>query len=320
MTDPLREQLAHTLLETDFAPLGERYRGKVRDNYRQGDRYVLVTTDRLSAFDHVLGTIPFKGEALNRLAVFWFEKTKDVARNHLLDCPDPNVMVARRCDPLPVEVIVRAYLTGSLWRDVQAGTVGAYGVDLPPALKKDQAFEAPIITPSTKAEHGQHDLPISPREIVARGLVDAKRLDEAFAVARALFARGQAWARSRGLILVDTKYEFGVANGELFVIDEIHTMDSSRYWLAGEYAPRLARGEDQRMLDKENVRQWLLRERGYHGDGPPPALPDEVRVEVARIYLDAFERITGTPFSPAVGSVLPRIEANLRARGYLAGV
>jgi phosphoribosylaminoimidazole-succinocarboxamide synthase len=317
MGDALRDQLLQTLGETAFSALGERYRGKVRDNYRQKDRYILITTDRISAFDHVLGTIPFKGEALNRLAVFWFEKTKDVAPNHLLDVPDPNVMVAKLCQPLPIEVIVRGYLTGSLWRDYEAGKAGAYGIEFPKGLKKDQAFERPIITPSTKAEQGKHDEAISARNIVAKGLVDQKRLDEAFALALALFARGQESAKSRGLILVDTKYEFGISAGKLLVIDEIHTMDSSRYWEAREYADRFRKGDEQKMLDKENVRQWLIRERNYKGDGPPPKLPDDVRIDIARIYLNAFERITGSKFEPKVGPVLPRIEANLRAKGYL---
>jgi len=317
MDNLLFEQLPYALAKTDFQGLGERYGGKVRDNYRHGDRYVLVTTDRISAFDHVLGTIPFKGEALNRLAVFWFDKTKDLAPNHLLDCPDPNVMVARRCEPLPVEFVVRGYLTGSLWRDYEAGKAAVYGIDFPLGLKKDQGLEKPILTPSTKEALGKHDEPIGPREIVARGLVDAKRLDEASEMAVALFAAGQAWAESRGLILVDTKYEFGVYQDKLVVIDEMHTMDSSRYWEAGEYAARFARGDDQKMLDKENVRQWLIRERGFSGHGTPPPLPDEVRVEVARIYLNAFQRITGTPMPVRVGPVVPRIEAALRAKGYL---
>ncbi len=316
----LRAQLAHTLRETSFPSLGELYRGKVRDNYRlaDGKRIAMVTTDRLSAFDHVLTTLPFKGEILSRLAVFWFGQTKDVFPNHLLDVPDPNVLVCRACRPLPVEVVIRGHLTGSLWRDYEAGQANAaYGLALPPGLRRDQRFEQPLVTPSTKAEKGQHDLPISEAEIVGRGLVERRVWEKAADAARALFARGQEWALSRGLILVDTKYEFGLDGDEVVVIDEIHTPDSSRYWIADEYQRRFAAGEDQRMLDKENLRQWLIRERGFSGHGPLPDIPDEVRVDLAQKYLAAYERITGAPFEGAPGEVAPRIEEKLRARGYL---
>ncbi|MFZ5472086.1 MAG: phosphoribosylaminoimidazolesuccinocarboxamide synthase [Myxococcota bacterium] len=318
MTHPLLvQQLPHTLAQTHFPSLGERYQGKVRDTYRRGDRLVLITTDRLSAFDHVLTTIPFKGEVLNRLASFWFQKTAHVVKNHVLDVPDPNVTVARRCQPFPVELVVRGYLTGSLWRDLQKGTHLAYGVPLDAAMKKDQAFERPILTPTTKAEYGAHDEPISEKEIVARGLLSERDLAEAKEAALALFSEGQKWARSRGLLLVDTKYELGKAGDELVLIDEIHTPDSSRYWVADEYEARLARGEEQRMLDKENIRQWLIRERGFFGQGKPPPIPDEVRVELAEKYLAAYERITGEALTLKVGEVSARIEKNLRAKGYL---
>src|SRR6478736_1282586 len=247
----LRAQLPHTLDKADFSALGTLYRGKVRDNYSRGDQIVMVTSDRLSAFDRVLTTVPFKGELLSRLAVFWFEKTRDVADNHLLDVPDPSVQVVRRLQTLPVEVVVRGRLTGSLWRDVQAGKgAAAYGLTLDPAMRKDQAFEAPILTPSTKEAIGKHDEPISPEAIVARGICTQRQWSEVAAKALALFARGQEWAKSRGLILVDTKYEFGVdAQDKLWLIDEIHTPDSSRYWLLDGSEDRFARGEDQRNLD-----------------------------------------------------------------------
>jgi phosphoribosylaminoimidazole-succinocarboxamide synthase len=240
-----------------------------------------------------------------------------VSANHVLDVPDPNVMVVRACRALPVELVIRGYLTGSLWRDYQQGAgAKAYGLALAEGLRKDQRFEAPIITPTTKAEIGEHDAPISLEQIVAQGLVERRVLDEACARARALFARGQEWARTRGLLLVDTKYEFGLAGSELLLIDEVHTMDSSRFWEAAEYEARLARGDDQKMLDKENVRQWLIRERGFSGQGSPPALPDEVRVDAARIYVSAFERITGQSLDAAEGDPRPRIERALKAKGY----
>ena len=317
-TSALHAQLPHTLRQTNLPPsLGQHYQGKVRDTYRQGDRLVLVTSDRLSAFDHVLTTIPFKGEVLNRLATFWFERTKHIVANHVLDVPDANVTVARACEPFAVEVVVRGYLTGSLWRDYQKGTHTAYGVPFADGMRKDEAFPSPIITPSTKAQYGQHDEPISEKEILAKNLASARDWARITEAAKGLFLEGQKWARTRGLILVDTKYEFGKVGDELYVIDEIHTPDSSRYWVADEYEARFAKGEDQRMLDKENIRQWLIRERGFQGQGTPPAIPDDVRVSLAEKYLAAYAQITGTPLELNVGDVHARIEKNLKARGYL---
>ncbi|MGE6763229.1 phosphoribosylaminoimidazolesuccinocarboxamide synthase [Corallococcus interemptor] len=316
-TTALHAQLTHTLRQTDLPSLGTPYKGKVRDTYRKGDTLILVTSDRLSAFDHVLTTIPFKGEVLNRLAAFWFDRTKHIVPNHVLDVPDANVTVARACQPYSVEVVVRGYLTGSLWRDYQKGTHTAYGVPFAQGLRKDSAFEAPILTPSTKAEYGQHDEPISEAEILSRGLAtprDWARITEA---ARGLFQEGQKWAHTRGLILVDTKYEFGKVGDDLYVIDEMHTPDSSRYWVADEYESRFAKGEDQKMLDKENIRQWLIRERNFSGHGAVPAIPDDVRVDLATKYVAAYERITGTSLALTPGDVHSRIEEHLRAKGYL---
>jgi len=313
----IRAQLPHTLRELDLPDLGQLYRGKVRDNYSRGDRIVMVTTDRISAFDHVLGTIPFKGEVLSRLTLFWFDKVKDIAPTHLLDSPDPSVMVVKKAKALPVEIVIRGYITGSLWRDYQAGKAGAYGVAWPQGLRKDQRLDEAVITPSTKAEYGKHDEPISEEEILGQGLVPPEVWREATAVAQRLFARGQEWARSRGLILVDTKYEMGIADGKLIVIDEIHTPDSSRYWVADGYPDRYARGVDQEMLDKENIRQWLIKEHGFSGHGKPPALTDDVRVMLASKYIEVFERLTAQPFESKVGDVGVRIRQNLKAKGYL---
>ena len=318
MVDPLlSEQLGHTLAETHLDGLGERYRGKVRDVYRQRDRVFLVATDRLSAFDRVLTTIPFKGEVLNRIAQFWFEKTKDVVPNHVLDAPDPNVTVARATKPYPVEVVVRGYLTGSLWRDVEKGAHTAYGLDIPPEMKKDAPFPEPILTPSTKAPVGEHDEPLSEAEVVRRGIVPAREWARIRESALALFRAGQAWCRTRGLLLVDTKYEFGAVGGALYVIDEMHTPDSSRFWRASSYAERFAAGADQAMLDKENVRQWLIREKGFSGHGPLPVIPEDVRVKTAELYLGAYAEITGTALKPVVGDVEARIRKNLQMHGYL---
>jgi phosphoribosylaminoimidazole-succinocarboxamide synthase len=313
----IRAQLPHTLRQVDLPSLGQLYRGKVRDNYSSGDRIVMVTTDRVSAFDHVLGTIPFKGEVLSRLTLFWFGKVKDIAPTHLIDAPDPSVMVVKRAQPLPVEIVIRGYITGSLWRDYLAGSAGAYGIAWPAGLKKDQRFDEPIITPSTKAEYGKHDEPISEAEILRRRLVSPEVWREATDIAHRLFRRGQEWALSRGLILVDTKYEMGIADGKLVVIDEIHTPDSSRYWVADGYADRFARGAEQEMLDKENIRQWLIREHGFSGHGKPPPLTDDVRVMLATKYMEVFERLTGDRFESEVGSVEARIRKNLAGAGYM---
>jgi phosphoribosylaminoimidazole-succinocarboxamide synthase len=315
----LHAQLPHTLRQIDLPALGDLYRGKVRDNYSRGERIVMVTTDRVSAFDHVLGTIPFKGEVLSRLTAFWFDKVKDVAPTHLVDVPDPSVMVVKKAKALPIEIVIRGYITGSLWRDYEAGKAGAYGIEWPKGLRKDQKLERPIITPSTKAEYGKHDEPISEQEILSQQLVAPDLWKEATGIAERLFQRGQEWAAKRGLILVDTKYEMGVAEGRLVVIDEIHTPDSSRYWVAGGYEDRFARGVEQEMLDKENIRQWLIKEHGFSGHGKPPPLTDEVRVMLARKYIEVFERLTGETFTSGVGSVAERIERNLRAKGYLQG-
>jgi phosphoribosylaminoimidazole-succinocarboxamide synthase len=317
--DPLQAQLPYTLREADFPALGQLYRGKVRDNYSKGDRIVMITTDRLSAFDRVLTTVPFKGELLNRLTVFWFEKTKHVAPNHILDVPDPSVLVVRKLQPLAVEMVVRGYITGSLWRDYEKGRgAKAYGLELPKGLRRDQKFDTPILTPSTKEEVGKHDEPISSRELVARGTVTQKQWDEMARMTLGLFAAGQAWAKERGLILVDTKYEFGIdPSGKLWVIDEIHTPDSSRYWIAEGSEERFRKGEDQKMLDKEFFRQWLIRERGYQGEGPLPEIPDQVRAQLAGKYVELVQTLTGEAPPLEVGDTRARIERALRAKGYL---
>ena len=318
MPDPvLVDQLGHTLAETRLDELGERYRGKVRDVYHQRDRLFLVATDRLSAFDRVLTTIPFKGEVLNRIAQFWFDRTRDLVPNHVLDTPDPNVTVARATRPYPVEVVVRGYLTGSLWRDVQKGAHTVYGLDIPPDMRKDAAFPEPIVTPSTKAAVGEHDEPLSEAQVVQRGIVGARDWGRIREAALALFRAGQAWCSSRGLLLVDTKYEFGTVGDTLYVIDEMHTPDSSRFWRAATYEERLASGADQEMLDKETVRQWLIREKGFSGHGPLPVIPEAVRVQTADLYLRAYAEITGTPLKPVAGDVEARIQKNLQMHGYL---
>lgn len=308
--DLLKAQLPFTLQRTDFPALGEKYQGKVRDTYSRGDRLVLITTDRLSAFDHVLTTLPFKGDLLNQLAQFWFKATSHVMPNHVLDVPDPCVTVAKKAQPFAVEIVVRAHLTGSLWRDYQSGA-DPYGLKLPPGLPKNHAFEKPLFTPSTKAPKGEHDAPISAAQVVSTGLLTQKQLAEVTEAAFGLFATGQKVAGQNGLVLVDTKYEMGLVDGKLTLIDEIHTPDSSRYWESEGLAARLGQGQEPVMLDKENLRQWLITERGFQGHGPLPEIPDEVRLKMARIYTRAYERVTGQTFEPEVGDVTARLTKNL---------
>ena len=312
----IREQLPYTLDAFEGGDLGERYKGKVRENFHMGDEIIMVTTDRVSAFDHVLGTIPFKGQILTEIANFWFEKTKDIVPNHIISSPDPQVLVAKKAETLPVEVIVRGYITGSLWREYEQGINGQYGFMLPEGLKKDQKFDTPILTPSTKAEYGEHDEPIA-RDVIVNGLVEESVYAQAEEYALKLFAAGQEWAAKQGLILVDTKYEFGMVNGELIVIDEIHTPDSSRYWIADDYEARFNAGEGQNMLDKENIRQWLI-ERGFSGEGTPPALTDEIRVSLAERYIELYTKLTGQDFHPKLGDVKSRINNNLEKAGIYA--
>jgi phosphoribosylaminoimidazole-succinocarboxamide synthase len=315
----LERGLALTLEGTNFDFLGSRYEGKVRDNYSPGDgRRVIVVTDRISAFDRVLGTLPFKGQVLNQLAAHWFEATRDLAPNHVLAVPDPNVTIARECEPLRAELVMRAYLTGvtttSIWYQYERGARRFAGHALPEGMKKNQPLPEILLTPSTKAEKGGHDETVSREEILTSGAVSETDFDRAAALAQKLFAFGQARAAERGLILADTKYEMGRApDGTIVVIDEIHTPDSSRYWFADDYQARLDRGEEPRGLDKEYVRRWLVETQGYRGEGAPPPLADDVRVEAARRYIATYELITGRTFEPDTAEPLARIAKNLGA-------
>lgn len=317
LDDALTSQLSRTLSRAYFPTLGKVYEGKVRDNYSTADgRRIIVVSDRISAFDVVLGTIPFKGQVLNQTAQYWFDATRDIAPNHVLSVPDPNVMIGRECVPLRAEFVMRAYLTGvtstSIWYAYESGQREFCGHALPDGMKKNQRLAKPILTPSTKAAKGDHDISVSRRALLDMGVISAADFDRAADMAEALFAFGQKRAAERGLILVDTKYEFGkTQDGEIVVIDEIHTPDSSRYWHEGDYEARLGRGEEPRGLDKEYVRRWLVAERGYRGEGSPPELPAEVRVEAARRYIATYELLTGRTFVPETGDPLPRIAKNL---------
>ncbi len=308
--DYIKQQLNNTLNDVKLDVPGEYYKGKVRDNYHIDNKIVMVTSDRVSAFDHVLGTIPFKGQILNEIALFWFDKTKDIVPNHIISSPDPQVLMAKKAKTLPVEVIVRQYITGSLWREYSSGINGQYGFMIPDNLKENQKFDSPILTPSTKAEYGLHDEPISKQEIIDQGLVEISIYEKAEEYALKLFSEGQKWANERGLILVDTKYEFGMYEDELIVIDEIHTPDSSRYWVENEYESRFNNNRSQLMLDKENIRQWLI-ENNFSGDGTPPELTDEIRMLLSEKYIELYEKLTGKDFVPSIGNVKERINLNL---------
>ena len=308
------KQLSYTLNEFSSEKLGKHYKGKVRDNFHQDSEIIMVTSDRVSAFDCVLGTIPFKGQILSEITNYWFDKTKNIVPNHIISFPDPQVLVVKKAKPLPVEVIVRGYITGSLWREYSNGINGQYGFMLPEGLIKNQKFESPILTPSTKAEYGLHDEPISREEIV-NGLVDEKIYSKAEEYAMQLFIVGQKAASEQNLILVDTKYEFGMFEGELILIDEVHTPDSSRYWVKDEYKSRFSGKEEQKMLDKENIRQWLI-SRGFSGEGIPPQLTDDIRISLSEQYIDLFKRLIGKSFNPIVGDVKERITKNLSNDGY----
>jgi phosphoribosylaminoimidazole-succinocarboxamide synthase len=318
--DTLRLGLARTVDATDFPGLGAKYEGKVRDNYTLSDgTRVLVTTDRISAFDRVLGTLPFKGQLLNGLSSWWFDATKDVAPSHVIAVPDPNILHAVECEPLPVELVVRSYLTGvtstSIWTHYAEGKQTFAGHALPDGMKKNEPLPAPILTPSTKAAKGGHDVTVSRAELLAMGEISEADFDAAGAMAMKLFARGQEICRQRGLILVDTKYEMGKRlDGTIVVIDEIHTPDSSRYWLASSYEGRLARGEEPESFDKEYVRRWLAGV-GFKGDGPIPHIPDDVRIEASRRYVEACEIIRGEPFVVDLSEPSPRMAANLVRAG-----
>jgi len=301
--ESLHAALPHTLTGLSALPgLGRARSGKVRDAFDLADgRMLLVTSDRVSAFDQVLGTIPHKGQVLNQLAAWWFSRTRHIVDNHVLTVPDPNCMVVRRARPLPVEVIVRGFLTGvtstSLWTMYERGVERPYGLDLPPGMKKNDRLPTPVVTPTTKALAGQHDRPLTSDDVVAQGLVDADLWRRVTSVARRLFAEGQAVAERAGLLLVDTKYEFGLVDGPdgeaLVLIDEVHTPDSSRYWTKSGW--EAGRAEP---LDKERLR-IALAEGAYRGDGPPPALSDAIRVGLSQTYLELFERLTGAPLVPA---------------------
>lgn len=295
--------------------LGKKIQGKIRDIYVQGDRRILVTTDRISAFDRNLGYIPQKGAVLNLLAAFWFEKTKDIVDNHLISVPDPNVSIAINAKLIPIEMVVRGYITGvtdtSIWDSYEKGGRVIYGIKFPEGLQKNQKLKEPIITPTTKAETG-HDEKLTEKEILEKKLVSPKIWKQMKKAALNLFARGQKICEKAGIILVDTKYEFGLLNGKLILIDEIHTPDSSRFWVKKTYQDRFKKGLESESYDKEPLRIWF-KLHGYTGHGNPPKMPPKFIAKMSRLYISIYEKITGKKFIPEIDkNVNKRIQENLR--------
>lgn len=309
---------AHILSDATIPELPNHYRGKVRDNYDLPDgRRLIIASDRLSAFDLHLASIPFKGQVLTQTARYWFEATSDICPNHVLGYPDPNVVLCKHVTILPVEIVVRGYLAGttstSILTQYKKGVRSMYGITFPDGMKDNEKLTIPIITPTSKAEIGAHDEPLTPTEIVAKNLLNPQQWQVLSNYALALFARGQEMAAKNGLILVDTKYEFGVdARGQIILADEIHTPDSSRYWVAESYPARFAKGEKPESFDKDFVRHWVASRCDPYQD-PIPEIPAELILETSAVYIRAFEMITGATFDtpPIAENVLERVRSNL---------
>ncbi len=311
--------MSKALIKTDFKFENQKsvYKGKVRDVYNiSNELLVMVASDRISAFDVVLPKgIPYKGQVLNQIAEKFLDATKDIVPNWKIASPDPMVTVGLQCETYPVEMIVRGYLTGSSWRAYKNGERQICGVPIPEGMKEHQAFPEPILTPTTKAEQGEHDENISREEIISQGLVSEEEYKELERISLELFKRGTEMAEEQGLILVDTKYEFGKRDGKIYLIDEIHTPDSSRYFIKEGYQERFAKGENQKQLSKEFVREWLM-ENGFSGQEGQrlPEMTDEFVEEVSERYIELYEKVTGDKFLHAdIGEIESRIEKNVSA-------
>ena len=307
--------MIEVLKETDFKFLGAKKTGKVRDIYIQPDRLILVTTDRHSSFDRIIAHIPWKGQVLNQISAWWFEQTTDIIPNHVLAIPDPNVTVGKKCAMVPVEAVMRGYLTGvtdtAIWTRYLKGGRTFGGVTLPEGMKKNQKLSEPIFDPTTK--EGGHDRTITPEQMIAEGLITKELFDEVRETATKLFLRGQEVAAQRGLILVDTKYEFGTdEKGNLVLIDEIHTPDSSRYWQIEGYDDAMAKGEQPKSFDKEFLRLWFKENCDPYKDATLPNAPPELVEELSRRYIQMYEQITGEKFVPGGLPIIPRMEKNLK--------
>ncbi|HSX18583.1 MAG TPA: phosphoribosylaminoimidazolesuccinocarboxamide synthase [Candidatus Saccharimonadales bacterium] len=297
----LKDNISKAINTIPIPKLGKRQSGKVRDWYIRNGLRILIATDRISAFDKVLGFIPFRGAVLTKLSEFWFEKTRDVIQNHMIGVIDPNVMLVSECQALPIEVIVRGYITGvtdtSLWRQYSEGKRTIYGIKFPEGLLKNQKLKKPVITPTTRETGaGGHDEPITAKEIIAQNLISQKIWKQIEKAALSLYDRGSKIADKAGLILADTKYEFGLDKaGKLILIDEIHTPDSSRYWLKKSYKEKFRKGDEVENFDKEFMRLWF-KQQGYTGKGKAPKMPDDLIIKIAKRYIEAYEMLTGEKF------------------------
>ncbi|MBI4079061.1 MAG: phosphoribosylaminoimidazolesuccinocarboxamide synthase [Candidatus Levybacteria bacterium] len=323
--------IPHVIKTVDIPRLGKKHQGKVRDSYvlnptsprlRGTSKRIFITTDRQSAFDKILGHIPFKGQVLTQLSAFWFQKTKDILQNHLVSVPDPNVMIVKNATLIPIEMVVRGYITGvtdtSIWGSYEKGERIIYGIKFPEGLQKNQKLPKPVITPTTKAETG-HDERLTEEEIMKRKIVSPATWQQMKKAALALFKRGQKIADKAGMILVDTKYEMGLLDDKLLLIDEIHTPDSSRYWVKATYKERFKKGLEPESYDKEPLRIWF-KERGYKGEGKPPKMPPAFIANMSMLYQSIYERITGKTFIPDTSqNPTKRITKNLKKAGVIHG-
>ncbi|MCL1947270.1 MAG: phosphoribosylaminoimidazolesuccinocarboxamide synthase [Chitinivibrionia bacterium] len=313
--ETIATNLNNCLNSTEFLAIKNRKAGKVRDQFDLGDKLLLITTDRQSAFDRILAQVPFKGQVLNQVSAWWFEQTKDIVKNHVISIPDPNATLAKKCKVFPIEFVMRGYLTGSTstsaWTQYKDGKRNICGNILPDGMLKNQKFEKNILTPTTKDD--EHDENISAKEIVEQGIIPADKWEKLSKISFALFERGQQIASQHGLILVDTKYEFGEdANGEITLIDEIHTPDSSRYWLLDKYDENFAQGKDPENIDKEFLRLWFRDNCDPYKDKVLPKAPDELVAELSRRYILLYETITGKEFSVDTSQTISqRLKKNL---------
>lgn len=309
------KNIPNVVKSVNIRTFGKKHQGKVRDSYELDSKRIIITTDRQSAFDKVLGFILFKGQVLTRISQFWFDATSDIIPNHLISVPDPNVMLVKNCKVIPIEMVVRGYITGvtdtSIWGSYEKGERVIYGIKFPDKLRKNQKLPEPVITPTTKADKG-HDERLTEKEIIGRKIVTPKIWKQMKEVALALFARGQKICDKAGIILVDTKYEFGLdEKRKLILVDEIHTPDSSRYWIKKTYMERFKKGLEPESYDKEPLRIWF-KQKGYTGKGKIPKMPPEFLAKMSMLYMGIYEKITGQKFIPDLTKdVEQRIKTNL---------
>ncbi|MDE2025363.1 MAG: phosphoribosylaminoimidazolesuccinocarboxamide synthase [Patescibacteria group bacterium] len=318
--EQIKKAIPHLFKGIDIPGLGEKHHGKVRDFYSKGDTLILITTDRQSAFDVNLGFVPYKGAVLNELTQFWLEQTRDIVDNHLLSVPDENVMVGKKCTPIPIEMVVRGYITGStntsIWYSYKQGERKIYGLDFPEGLKKNQKLPHAVITPTTKGSVSGHDERMTREQILSSGVVPQQIYKQMEEVTYALFNRGNEIAQKAGLIMPDTKYEYGMFNGKLTLMDELHTPDGSRFWIKDTYEGRFAKAEEPENFDKEFIRLWYTQRIDPYKD-PIPPMPGDLMIAASRRYIDVYEKLTGKAFNAFDYPIENRILANLQKAGII---